>query len=256
MSQEQVMIKSETFWAFRVITFLFLPALFVGWFAVDMAHGQAVDRNEESLERNRQTLHEMEVLRFINTLNMLHGTHKLAVELDRSQVQQLAELAKSVVQQYFRSDDFRLGLREVGDRAGYRKVFGNVIQEDDLNLQRTQIEQFRTWKDQFQNLLLPHQLELLKFGEVREAAMMKNREFDSLGVALGLSDELNLDEEQRKLLKEDTEKAVQQYRAEAANLNKKAWTEVLAALPEEKRKKLAELVGDLATETQFDVSKR
>jgi hypothetical protein len=250
------MIDIKSLRASRIEAIGISIAIFFSGSLLGVAHGQVAGRNEETFERNRQTLQEMEVPRFIELVNRLHGPYQLAVELDSEQSKKLEELVSTVIQHYFRSDDFKIGLSRIGEQVAYRREFGKIIDEADLELQQSQIEQIGKWQNQLQEILLPHQFEMLNLAIVRETAMKKNPAFGSLGVALGLSDKLDLDEKQRKLLQEATEKAVQQYRAEAAELNKKGWQEVLAVLPEEKRKKLEELVGDLATETQFNVNSR
>ncbi len=251
------MFYSDSFSGSRVWRIAIHCALACAWLQNGIADGQVADRNEEALERNRQILQEINVSRLVHVMNMLRpGTGKLVAELDEDQEQKIAELATIVTRTYFQSDAFRKGLSQSGDRVAYRREFGSVIRDDDLELQRSQIEQFRKWQGELENILLPHQLEMLKFSEVRGIAARKYREFGSLGVALGLADELELDEKERASLKEATEKAVEQFRAEAAELNRKAWEEVLAALPEDKRKKMAEIAGDLASEAQFDPNAR
>jgi hypothetical protein len=233
-----------------MVSAIFLVA---GLFFLDEGRCQNVGDAEQALERNRDTLARMDVDAFVRTMIRIHRhKEKMVAELDDRQGNGLAELASAVLLKI--PPGFHKGIGDINDPTEYRKLFGIEIEEEDLELQRRQIEHYRKCIGELESILLPHQLKLLEFAEVREAAEQRNPEFGTLGVALGLSDELKLDEKGRKLLKEATEKAVQQYRAEAAELNKKAWTEVLAVLPEEKRKMLAELVGDLATEAQFDAN--
>jgi hypothetical protein len=220
-------------------------------FAGGKAYGQFSNDIAESLERNRQELAELNPVWLVKSmLRIRDGKERLAIELDEQQSRQLSSLASSISARY--ASEFNKGISYVDDRTEYRKAIGREVRESDLELQRTQIEQFRNWKSELESILLPHQLKQLQFAGIREAAEQENPEFGTLGVALGLSDELKLDAAKRTALREATEKAVVQYRAEAAELNKKAWAELLAALPKEKRKELEELVGELSGDAEFD----
>ena len=126
---------------------------------------------------------------------------------------------------------------DAGDDKEARRI-GAELQSDMLKVSRN-------LKLKLKETLLPHQLSRMKQIARKSSLARKSEYKDEFGIAMALSDELELNKEEKAKLKRITEQAREEYYDELENLKRKTHKKILAALPRKKRDHLVELVGDL-----------
>ena len=180
------------------------------------------------LTHNKGLMSEMEILD-----DQMRKVKKIGMEYQ----QNMMKMTRANSDMYTRMAEVQKRVAK-GD-ADAKKELKEITEKfyEDLNGYQTDII------TRLENVLLPHQMKRLR-QIAKQHSFKWTRNSDYFGMPHAMSKELGLSADQKKKLKQATDKIREKYYREIAELRKKSMEKILSNLTREQRDKFEDMVGD------------
>ena len=172
------------------------------------------------------------------------------MEIVGEQREQLQAIAKSYMEEM--QDTHRKQIERQKELQIYLKNGEHEkVQELAIEMQSANADAVNAKVQELEEILLPHQMERMRQLSLQNSVKFRTDYSGFLGLPLAVADQLGLSIAETNRLKDATEKADTELRAEVKRLNAEKMKQILDALPADKQKRFQEIVGDL-----YDVNER
>ena len=180
------------------------------------------------LAYNKGLMSEMEILD-----DQMREVRKIGTDYQK----RMMEMTKKNSELYTKMAEIRKRMSE-GDTDAKKEM------EEITMKYYEEMDDFQTASiSRLKRVLLPHQMKRLQ-QIAKQQSFKWTRNSDYFGMPYAMSKELGLSREQKKKLKDATDKIREKYYREVAEMREKSMKKILSSLSGEQREKFKELVGD------------